>query len=63
MIYLICGSIYKSLFGYLMLKSEKFLKLHTCSAMIVVGNVDKRTPSTTKDLTNSIKIIMESKRN
>ena len=35
MICLICGSIYKSLFGYMMLKSEKFLKLHIFSAMIV----------------------------
>lgn len=37
MLCLICGSMYKTLFGYLMLKSKKFLKLHTCSAMIVVA--------------------------
>lgn len=36
MICLICGTIYKSLFGYMMLKSEKFLKFHTYSAIIVV---------------------------
>ena len=33
---LICGSIYKTLFGYMMLKNNKFLKLHAYSAMIVV---------------------------
>jgi hypothetical membrane protein len=33
---LICGSIYKSLFGYMMLKSKKFLKLHSYSALIVI---------------------------
>lgn len=36
MMSLICGSVYKSLFGYMMFKSEKFLKFHTCSAMIVI---------------------------
>ncbi len=33
---LICGSIYISLFGYMMLKGEKFLKYHVYSAAIVV---------------------------
>ena len=36
MISLMCGSVYKSLFGYMMLKNEKFLKIHTFSAFIVV---------------------------
>jgi len=36
MMSLICGSVYKSLFGYMMLKSDKFLKFHTYSAMIVI---------------------------
>ena len=36
MISLMCGSVYKSLFGYMMLKNEKFLKIHTFSAIIVV---------------------------
>ncbi|MHA1671194.1 MAG: hypothetical protein ACTSV5_11560 [Promethearchaeota archaeon] len=36
MMSLMCGSVYKSLFGYMMLKNEKFLKLHTYSAMIIV---------------------------
>ncbi len=33
---LICGSIYKILFGYMMLQNNKFLKLHVYSAMIIV---------------------------
>jgi hypothetical protein len=37
MLCLMCGILYKSLFGYMMLKSEKFLKIHTYSAMIVVA--------------------------
>ncbi len=36
MMSLMCGSVYKSLFGYMMLKSDKFLKFHTYSAIIVV---------------------------
>jgi len=36
MMSLICGSVYKSLFGYMMLKNDNFLKFHTGSAMIVV---------------------------
>jgi len=36
MMSLMCGSVYKSLFGYMMLKGDKFLKLHTYSAIIVV---------------------------